>query len=448
MELVRFAYDNLVRKPKNAYFFAFSIIAAAAIITLFFSILGNPYFGTESMDNMVDAVMFADFDGGIGNGIFTMILSLLMIFICIMTVFFSNKFFLMSKMDDIAVMMISGCNIPRLAKFLIVQNFIVVLIATPIGALIGFALHPIINTVIYHEMGIHAPVFLFSMTSLIYCLVTLGIVAIWLIIVDAGFVYRMDSLNTLLHTKQSMNPLGKQQNGLLKAVYVALFIMMLYYLSTLNVTYINAIFMTYIGIFIVLGPARVYRYVFPDIIHLLQENFFFSDKCRVISSANLCYSIINGNLLVTITLLSVSILFFYLCRFRDDAATFMVVFLTYIISLILICVCMCYKLSSDAIQKKRIFWNMMAIGYLKQDIRRIIFQEVSGFFFLLILICFPLLITILLMYLNAHVINVMFMVIMLMIFLIMILVAGLLMYRIYCNLIFKEALNKPVITEE
>lgn len=447
MELVRFAYENLRRKPKNAYFFAFSIAAAAAIITLFFSILGNPYYGTESMSNMVEAVTFADFDGGIGNGIFTMMLSLLMIFICIMTVFFSNKFYLMSKLDDIAIMMISGCNITRLAKFLIVQNFIVVLIATPIGALIGFALHPVANNLIYQEMGIHAPVFLFSMTSLSYCMVTLCLVAIWLIIADAGFVYRMDSLKTLLHAKKSMNPLGKPQNIFFKSIYVVLFFLLLYYLTTLDTTYINAIFMIYIGIFIVLAPARVFRYVFPDIIHYLQNNFFYSDKCRVISSGNLCYSIINGNLLVTITLLTTSILFFYLCKFREDAATFMIVFLTYIVSMLLICICMCYKLSSDALNKKRIFANMMAIGYLKQDIKRIIHQEVCGFFFLLILISLPLLTTILSMYLQAGVITMTFLISMLLIFVVMILLAGFFMYHIYCRLIFKEAWKKPIVNE-
>ena len=63
MEILRFAYDNLKRNPKNAYFFAFSIIVASAVITLFFSILGNPYYGISSMSDYVTyAIGSADFD--------------------------------------------------------------------------------------------------------------------------------------------------------------------------------------------------------------------------------------------------------------------------------------------------------------------------------------------------------------------------------------------------
>ncbi len=448
MELVRFAYDNLRRKPKNAYFFAFSIIAASAVITLFFSILGNPYYGTSSMTNMANTIAFAQFDGGIGNGIFTMILSLLMIFICVITVFFSNKFFLMSKVEDIGVMMISGCNVIRLSIFLIVQNFIILCVAAPIGALIGFACHPIINYLIYQSMGISAPIFAFSTDAMIYCLITLFMVGFWLIIVDSGFIYRMDSLDTLLKSKKSMDPIGKPKNMYFKLFYLFIYAYILYFLCSLDFSKINFIFMVYVSVAIVLGPANIFRYIFPDAIKWLKDKFHYSDPCRVISAGNLRYSIINSNLLVTIILVDVSILFFYLCKFRNDDATFMVVLVSYVVSLLLICICIGYKLSSDALNKKRIFQNMMSIGYLKSDIKRIIHQEISGFFFLIIFICIPLLLVISTMYTMIHVISLNFMISMLLLFIAMISVSGIIMYKVYCYLIFKEALTKPITYEE
>ena len=110
--------------------------------------------------------LVASFDGGIGSGIFTMMLSLFMIFICILTVFFSNKFFLMSKTHDIGVMMISGSSIIRIAKFLIVQNFMIMGIAAPLGALAGCCVFPLVNHVIYLSMNIQAPVFTFVLANL------------------------------------------------------------------------------------------------------------------------------------------------------------------------------------------------------------------------------------------------------------------------------------------
>ena len=191
MELLRFSYTNLRRKPADAFFFAFSMFSASLVITMFFAIIANPYYGSESLrdasamsqDGMS---LVASFDGGIGSGIFTMMLSLFMIFICILTVFFSNKFFLMSKTHDIGVMMISGSSIIRIAKFLIVQNFMIMGIAAPLGALAGCCVFPLVNHVIYLSMNIQAPVFTFSSAALGYCIATLVIVSVWLVIVDAG----------------------------------------------------------------------------------------------------------------------------------------------------------------------------------------------------------------------------------------------------------------------
>lgn len=448
MEIVRFAYDNLKRNPKNAYFFAFSIIVASAVITLFFSILGNPYYGVSSMSDYVTyAIGSADFDGGIGNGIFAMILSLMMISICVITVFFSNKFFLMSKVEDISVMMISGCNVMRLGYFLIVQNFIVLLISAPIGALIGFGFHPLINYLIYKEMAISASLFAFSMDAMVYCVTTLFMVGFWLILVDAGFVYRMD-LNTLLKARKSMNPIGKPKSIYFKLFYVIVYVYILYFLCTLDFTHVNFFFMIYVSVGIAVGPANIFKYIYPEAVTWVKNKLFPTDHHRVISTGNLRYSIITSGMLVTIILIDVSILFFYLCKFRHDAATFMVVLLSYIVSLVLICVCIGYKLSSDALNKKLIFHNMISIGYLKSDIKTIILQEMAGFFFLIIITCLPLLFIISLMFVLIETITPLFMIGMLFIFMAMISFAGVVMYRIYVNLIFKEALDKPMVNEE
>ncbi|MCB6423236.1 hypothetical protein, partial [[Clostridium] scindens] len=85
--------------------------------------------------------------------------------------------------------------------------------AAPIGALAGCCVFPLVNHVIYLSMHIQAPVFVFSSAALGYCITTLLIVSVWLVIVDAGFVYRMDSMNELLRARQSMNPIGKQKQG-------------------------------------------------------------------------------------------------------------------------------------------------------------------------------------------------------------------------------------------
>lgn len=45
MGIVSFSLQNLRRNPKDAAFFAFSIIMTTAVIMVFFCIISNPYFG-------------------------------------------------------------------------------------------------------------------------------------------------------------------------------------------------------------------------------------------------------------------------------------------------------------------------------------------------------------------------------------------------------------------
>lgn len=440
MVVLRFAVENLRRKPKDSYFFAFTMFAASAIITLFFTIINNPMYGNSEALFSHYGDLSQAFDGGVGTGLFSMMLCFLMIFICILAVFFSNKFFLLSKLSDIGVMTISGCNIIKISQFLVLQNLIVVGMAVPIGAVAGFFAHPIINYVIYHQMGIHASLFTLNLSSIGYCLFTFVMICFFLVLTNVGFVYRMDSITTMFKSRRSMNPIGKQKNDFVKYTYLGIYLFSLYFIATLDGRFVNFIFMLYVGLAVYFGAANVFRYVFPEVVTYVKEKRYYTHKHKKIACGNLRYSIINGNLLVTIILLSISVLFFYLCKFRHDPATFMVVFIAYIVIMVLICICLGYKLSADALAKRTVFRNLMSIGYLESDIRKIIRFEVGGFFALILLISLPLLSAIASVFVGKE-ITFAFMIAMLLIFVVMIVFTGICIYHIYGHLILKDDLS-------
>ena len=452
MELLRFSYTNLRRKPADAFFFAFSMFSASLVITMFFAIIANPYYGSESLRDASamsqgGMSLVASFDGGIGSGIFTMMLSLFMIFICILTVFFSNKFFLMSKTHDIGVMMISGSSIIRIAKFLIVQNFMIMGIAAPLGALAGCCVFPLVNHVIYLSMNIQAPVFTFSSAALGYCIATLVIVSVWLVIVDAGFVYRMDSMNELLRARRSMNPIGKQKQVFMKIVYVCVYALTIYLLFSIDYHYMNAIFLIYLGVAIVFGAGNVFRYILPDVLTLMKKRMFAENRHFLISLGNLRYSMVNGNLLVTIILLSTAVLFLYLCKFYNDTATFMVVMIAFLVSMLQISICLVYKLSADGLSKCQVFRNMTAIGYLKTDIRKIIKQEIVGFYGIILLLSLPPLLVITSLFAAGGDVAWSFVLQLHGLYIGFLLVAAVVVYRIYMKLIFRQDLMEAYMEE-
>ncbi|MCR1980084.1 ABC transporter permease, partial [[Clostridium] innocuum] len=376
-----------------------------------------------------------------------MMLSLFMIFICILTVFFSNKFFLMSKTHDIGVMMISGSSIIRIAKFLIVQNFMIMGIAAPLGALAGCCVFPLVNHVIYLSMNIQAPVFTFSSAALGYCIATLVIVSVWLVIVDAGFVYRMDSMNELLRARRSMNPIGKQKQVFMKIVYVCVYALTIYLLFSIDYHYMNAIFLIYLGVAIVFGAGNVFRYILPDVLTLMKKRMFAENRHFLISLGNLRYSMVNGNLLVTIILLSTAVLFLYLCKFYNDTATFMVVMIAFLVSMLQISICLVYKLSADGLSKCQVFRNMTAIGYLKTDIRKIIKQEIVGFYGIILLLSLPPLLVITSLFAAGGDVAWSFVLQLHGLYIGFLLVAAVVMYRIYMKLIFRQDLMEAYMEE-
>lgn len=441
-----FSLQNLRRNPKDTGFFAFSVFITAAIITIFFCIINNPYFGKSegllipagSMDPMSydpgNLALVQAFDQGIGSGIFTIMLSVLIIAICIMTIFFSHNFYLSSKTKDISIMLMSGCSIAKLLKFLIVQNFIVILFISPIGVLCGMLVTPLLNILIYSAMEIDVTPWILPWNSAGYALFTMLMISVWLVILDYGFIVRSASLNDLLKERSKMK--GRKVKSLVKQLtYSGIYLCSIGFILLYPVEDVSMLFMVYVGGFIYFGAVNVFRYVIPEIVAYIQRRYCFSHKHFLLSFANIQYSVANSSQLVTLVLLTTSILFYYLCKFQNDMATWLVVMFTYIVILVLVITCIIYKLANDALTKEPIYERMLCIGYLRKDLKKVITQEVFGFYALVFLVALPPLLAILYVYLDADIIALNFLIELLGIFFIALLLGALIMNGIYQKLI-------------
>lgn len=454
MGIVRFSLQNLRRNPKDAAFFAFSIIMTTAVIMVFFCIISNPYFGAGN--GMVGTYSYSDYDQsiqmivsmdqGVGSGIFTTMLSILIIAICITTIFFSNNFFLLTKTKDLGIMMMSGCNLVKVGKFLIVQNFAVILLTAPLGGILGLCISPLLNYIIYSAMNIQAPIFAFNWIALGETVFTVFMVCVWLVILDSGFVYRCDSLDALLKARKQMKA-RKHQNMFLRCVYTLVYVLSLFFIYTYPLKQVTFIYMIYIGVFIYFGISNLYRYVLPEVISWIQKKFFSANKHWLLSLGNLQYSVVGSNTLVTIILLSTTVLVYYLCKFRHDKATFAVVLFSYVVVLFLVSICLIYKLAMDAMSKEVIFTRLRCIGYLEADIKKIIHQEVFGFYGLLVLLSIPQIIIITSNYAKADIITMPFAGILLVLFIISVSIAALFTNHVYQKIILQASLTQQLEQE-
>lgn len=112
-------------------------------------------------------------------------------------------------------------------------------------------------------MAISAPLFAFSMDAMVYCVTTLFMVGFWLILVDAGFVYRMD-LNSLLKAKKAMNPIGKSKSVYFKIFYVVVYAYILYFLLHTGLHTCELLFHDLCVRWYCMLTCQHFKYIYPE----------------------------------------------------------------------------------------------------------------------------------------------------------------------------------------
>lgn len=469
MEMIRFSLWNLWKKPKDAAFFAFAVVATAAVITVFFSIINDPYYGQSLQDKELitgvtempiiaddgsiigvyaqQASMFDAFEKGIGSGVFTILLSLIIIGICIIVIFFANKFFLLSKSKDAGIMMVCGNTTARISKFFIVQNFAIILLFAPIGAVSGLLFTPLMNHIIYTAMNVDASIFTFTLYSAYESFITLCVVGLWLVIVDAGFVYRFYSLVDLLKADKRIKATYKNRIIILPFAYIAAYITGLCLFYTFPLDNVVFMFMFYVGFFIYFGYMNIFRFVLPAILGWLRKRLYASSSYLGIAIGNLQYSIKGASHLAMVILLSTSILLYYLGKLFENEGTRATIMIAYYASLLLICFCFLYKIMVDSVSKEAIYLNMHRIGYLKPDVRKVIRFEVFWFYLFFVILSIPQFLAIGFAYIEGGYFSLSTLIEFVSIFVIALVVTGVLSYLTYLNIILKKMKEKTLTCE-
>ena len=125
----------------------------------------------------------------------------------------------------------------------------------------------------------------------------------------------------------------------------------------------------------------------------------------------------------------------------------MVVMIAFLVSMLQISICLVYKLSADGLSKCQVFRNMTAIGYLKTDIRKIIKQEIVGFYGIILLLSLPPLLVITSLFAAGGDVAWSFVLQLHGLYIGFLLVAAVVMYRIYMKLIFRQDLMGAYMEE-
>ena len=136
---------------------------------------------------------------------FTTILSLIVVVIAMVMAFFANSYYLSGKSKELAIECLSGGSVLTLANYLLTQNTIIMGIAIPIGLAIGYLCIPLLNTILYTQLGITDNIWHVYPLGISMTVVSLLTEMVWLVLMDTGYAYRTE-ITTLMTAEKTMKP--------------------------------------------------------------------------------------------------------------------------------------------------------------------------------------------------------------------------------------------------
>lgn len=376
MGTLRFSMMMLIRNYRKSIFYGITLVFAVAVSFVFFNIINNK----DLADQMIAS------SGGTWQEVnmpFSSVLAFMIVCFCCFMIFFANNFFLTRKTTELAVMGISGSGYINSTMYVLYQTFVLLILATPLGILLGRFVVPYSNQYMYAALGIDKDFDILPKEAYLYSFLIVAIVLAMICVLTAGYLHRHDILVLLSQEKEmNFNKGSKNRSSwLYLGIYMAGIVMMF-----MNPHQPDAyIVPTLVGI---IGAVGIIRYVLPDIIRKMKKDVFLTKRYILISISNLSYSIQRSLLLFGLMTVSVTGMMSILVACKDSPREFTTAVIGYIVVVVLLVVSIVYKLSMEAMTRKTLFFNLWKIGYTRKELRKIIRQEIVMYY--AVLICIPL----------------------------------------------------------
>jgi hypothetical protein len=112
--------------------------------------------------------------------------------ICAWNSFNANTFFQKAKSKELCVYLSSGMNIVTLSKYLLVQNFILLIISTILGGILGIIFNPIVNLLIMILTSTSLPLFNITIYGTLTWIAILIFEFIFMVMSNVGYAYRTE----------------------------------------------------------------------------------------------------------------------------------------------------------------------------------------------------------------------------------------------------------------
>ena len=378
---IRFAMNMLYKDIKQCMFYIVSMIFSTAVIFNIFNLIYNEDFTSPGID--VSGNLYGT---TVNNSYLTFsVIALIVICVGVLLSSFANQYFIYGKTKELAIAVLSGRSVFAVGGILTIQNAVLAFIGMVGGLILGFMVMPLINIVTYKSIGQPINSMAFSSLGFMITFIIIVLQFIMMILVDVGYVYRREVVE-LISEKKIVYERDKRNFKVYGLIYIIIYFMPLYIFFTSASKEDKASSYAYAIYISLVGMSGIVKYVLPQFIMYIKRKKYLYNKIKLQSISNLHYSLRRANLLVLILAISASLLIQFICKGNNMPQVTSVTTAAFIVVILLMAITIVYRVFIEAMNRKNTFKQLMLVGYKKDEIGTIIFQEIIYLYLIILLI--------------------------------------------------------------
>lgn len=386
--IVRDAIRSLKNSMAKAVFYWLTFVLTSMFVFLFFNISMSESLGFTWINNNNDTVTTV---------------TVFVITICLIIIFFANDFFVKNKAKELAIRLVCGATFLQLAEYLLVQTFILMIIAIPFGITGALILVPVLNGIISSILNSPFSIGIYPY-AVLTTMIILGLVVFWTTYLNLSFAYR-NSASMLLNERKLINPLSGfsmiDDNFILtekekeerrkeklarreRGAKIRKILCIILFLFPLIIFHINRDMALVVSIFGMVGfYLGVPNVIIPELNSLTREKK--TDDPEIMAVAGFYrtdLTILRSNIILFLA--SAIMLVCILLGRETTPLEMMLSLLSYVVMNVLLSLAIMFKFSTEVYSRQKYFMTLNHLGYVKEDRERIINKEV-GLLYLTIL---------------------------------------------------------------
>lgn len=367
-------------------------------------------------------------------------ITILVISICMIVIFFANDFYVKKKSKELAVWLVCGGTYFQIAAYLLIQTGLLFLLAIPFGIGLAFVLFPVLNYGLF--MMTQVPhVLTIQQGAIISTIIILSVEILWCTILNLGYAYRSSIKNLMTNDKIVLNysfvPFSlsfKISKNFKRWTSLLLFFGSIIWFYFIGDDKSNMFFLSILGI---LGfYLSIQSFIIPTLNEFIVEKH--ADKyIQVAYLGFLRHDIVMMKMNIVLLIMS-AILFITIMISVDDPVEIMLSIISFVVVNILLSMSVMFKFSTEIYDRQKVFQSLKRIGYTKKDQKTIIFKEVFGLYTFIGGVSLFYIINIFVVLMMYHHINSYFVLGMVVLFLIPLLICAIINIIYYQHLVLKE----------